>query len=199
MSLYPVQLHVEATRMRRGQVVVRLALLAALAAIGCSSAYWLVYLSLPIVAALLVSRDGPDRYLGQDAGGMLGVLRWFAGAYAYLWLLTDSLPTSEASGPVVLTVEVGGKPTVSSAFWRLVTSLPAILLLAILSMAAALLWIAGAVAILFTGRVPAAITDFISMKLRYQFRLIAYHLSLVDAYPALADSRLLHAPHSDVT
>ena len=201
MDAYPVELHVDPSRMHRGHVLVRLALLAALAAIGCSSAYWLLYLALPMIAALLVSRDGSDRYLDRDAVDIVGVLRWFAGAYAYLWLLTDALPTSEASGPVVLSVEAGGRPTVSSALWRLLTSLPALLLLAILSMAASLLWIVGAIAILVAGRVPAAITDFISMKLRYQFRLVAYHLSLVDAYPALADSRLVHSqsPHSDAT
>jgi hypothetical protein len=31
------------------------------------------------------------------------------------------------------------------------------------------------------------------MKLRYQFRLIAYHLSIVEAYPALTDAPLSHA------
>jgi hypothetical protein len=34
------------------------------------------------------------------------------------------------------------------------------------------------------------------MKLRYQFRLVAYHLSLIDSYPLLVDSPLSHAPHS---
>jgi hypothetical protein len=197
MSPHPVQFHVEPSRMHRVQVVVRLALLLALAAIGCSSVYWLLYLALPVVAALLVSRDGAVLYLGRDAPGVIRVLRWLAGAYAYLWLLTDALPTSEAGGPVELAVEVGGTPTPNSALVRLVTSLPALLLLAILSMAAVLLWMIGAIAILATERMPAAIADFISMKLRYQFRVVAYHLSLVDAYPALADSPLAHAPHSD--
>jgi hypothetical protein len=182
--------------MQRVQVVVRLALLAALAAIGCSSVYWLAYLALPVLAALLVSRDGARGYLGGDAPGIVRVLRWFAGTYAYLWLLTDRLPTLEGEGPVELNIETGGTPTAGSALRRLVTSLPALLLLAILSVAASFLWILGAIAILATGRTPAWIADFIAMKLRYQFRIAAYHLSLVDAYPALADSPLPLAPHS---
>jgi hypothetical protein len=197
MSPHPVRFQVEPSRLARVHVVIRLALLAALAAIGCSSVYWLLYLAVPAVAALLVSRDRAERYLGDDAPGVIRVLRWLAGAYAYLWLLTDAMPTSEVGGPVELAVEVGGKPTANSALLRLVTSLPALLLLAILSMAAAMLWIVGAVTILATERVPAAITGFISMKLRYQFRFVAYHLSLVDAYPVLADSPLTHTPHSD--
>jgi hypothetical protein len=196
MSFHPVQFHAERSRMQRVQVVVRLAILAALGAIGCSSVYWLIYLALPAIAAVLVSHNGAERYLREDAPPAVRILVWLAGAYAYLWLLTDSLPGTDTNAPVGLTVEVGGEPTAGSALLRLVTSLPALLLLAVLSMAAALLWIVGAVAILATQRMPAAIADFIAMKLRYQFRLVAYHLSLVDTYPLLVDSPLPHAPHS---
>jgi len=196
MSPHPVHFHVEPSRVHRAQILVRLAILAALGAIGCSSVYWVLYLALPAIAALLLSRDADDGYLGKDAPPIVRVLRWFAGAYAYLWLLTDALPSTDPGGPVELTIEVGGKPTPSSALLRLVTSLPALLLLAILSMAAAVLWIIGAIAILATERMPAAIADFIAMKLRYQFRIVAYHLSLVDAYPVLADAPLPHAPQS---
>ena len=195
MSPHPVRLHVEPGRINRVQVVVRLATLAALAAIGCSSIYWVLYVALPVLAALLLSRDGAERYLAGDAPRIVRVLRWFAGAYAYLWLLTDTPPGAEAS-PVELTVDAGGRPAAASALFRVVTSLPALLLLAILSMVAAVLWIVGAIAILATERVPQAITDFIAMKLRYQFRLVAYHLSLVDEYPVLVDSPLPHTPHS---
>jgi hypothetical protein len=194
MSSHPVQFHVERSRMQRMQVVVRLAILAALGAVGCSSVYWLIYLALPAVAAVLVSRDGAERYLRDDAPPAARVLVWMAGAYAYLWLLTDALPGSDASDPVELAVEVGGKPTAGSALLRLITSLPALLLLAVLSMAAVPLWIVGAIAVLATERMPAALADFIAMKLRYQFRLVAYHLSLVDAYPLLVDAPLPHAP-----
>jgi len=182
--------------MQRGQVLVRLALLAALAALGCSSGYWLLYLALPGAAAVLIARDGHDRYLGDDARRFLPVLRWLAGAYAYLWLLTDAPPTSEPGGPVELRVDLGGRPTTSSALLRCITSLPALFLLAVLSIAAVLFWVMGAIAILATERLPYAISDFISMKLRFQFRLVAYHLSLVDAYPALTDSSLTTATRS---
>jgi len=196
MTPHPVQFCVEPSRIDRVQVIVRLAVLVALGAIGCSSLYWVLYLALPAGAALMVSRDGGQQYLSKDTPGVVRVLRWLAGAYAYLWLLTDAVPTTEAGGPVDLTVEVGGNPTANSAMFRLVTSLPALLLLAILSMAAMVLWIVAAVFVLATERVPAGIRDFIGMKLRYQFRLVAYLLSLVDAYPVLAESPLPHTPHS---
>jgi hypothetical protein len=196
MSAHPVQFHVQPTRMGRTHVAIRLAILLALSSIGCSSAYWLLFLALPVIAALLISRDGDRGYFDRDAPQAIRVLRWFAGAYAYLWLLTDATPADGARGPVELTVEVTGKPTVGSAFWRLLLSLPALLLLAALSIVAAVLWVVGALSVLAVGRVPAVIVDFVAMKLRYQFRLVAYHLSLVDVYPAVADSPQQHAPQT---
>jgi hypothetical protein len=32
--------------------------------------------------------------------------------------------------------------------------------------------------------IPAAIASFLELTLRYQFRLVAYHLSLVNCYPS---------------
>jgi hypothetical protein len=199
MSAHPVQLQVEPARLHRIHVAVRLVLLCALAMVGCSSVYWLLYLVLPALVALMVSGDGAEHYLGREAPAFVRALRWVAGAYAYLWLLTDAPPTVDASGPVELEVLVEGVPTAASALSRLVTSLPGLLLLALMSMVAVPLWIVGAVSILATERMPAAITDFIAMKLRYQFRLVAYHLSLVDAYPVVTDADAPHAPHSHAT
>jgi Domain of unknown function (DUF4389) len=94
-----------------------------------------------------------------------------------------------------LRVEIGGSASMGSALLRLLYDLPAMLILLVLSMAAGVLWLIGAVAILATNRVPSAIADFLALTLRYQFRLIAYHFSLVDAYPSL-DVSAARAPHS---
>lgn len=191
---HPVQFRVEPSRMHRAQVAVRLVVLAALGAVGCSSLYWALYLALPAFAALLVSRDGKQRFLGEDASAVLRGLRWFASAYAYLWLLTDAMPTTDADRPVELKVSVCGQPTVVSALCRLGASVPAVLVLAIVSAIAILLWIVGAMMVVATEHMPAWIADFIAMKLRYQFRLVAYHMSIVDAYPMLVDPPQAHAP-----
>jgi hypothetical protein len=202
MSPHPVQLRVEASRIARLQVVVRLAILAALATLGCSSLYGALYFALPAIVALLVSGDGGKHYLEADAPAALRVLRWLAGAYGYLWMLTDALPaakrppTRPSGGPTELTVEVGGSPSVSSSLARLVTSLPALLALVILSMAGAVLWVVAAVCILVTGDMPAPIREFFLVMLRFQFRCVAYHLSLVEVYPTLTDAPLPHASHT---
>jgi hypothetical protein len=171
-------------RMERIHVLIRCALLLALGAIGCSSAYWLVYLVLPALAALLVAQKGSQRYFVEDAPRIIRALRWLAAAYAYLWLLTDRLPTNEAQTPVLFEVQTEGAPTAASALSRLFTSLPALLLLVVLSIAAGFLWLLGATAVVVQGRMPARISEFLTATLRYQFRLVAYHLSLVERYPS---------------
>ncbi|MGA3124307.1 MAG: DUF4389 domain-containing protein [Polyangiaceae bacterium] len=176
--------------MNRTQVVIRLVLLCAIGMIGCSSVYWLLYLVLPAAAALLISQHGPERYLAEDAPRIVHFLRWFAAASAYLWLLTDQWPNHEQVSAVEVEIEAGGSPTASSALLRLVYSVPALLLWAVLATASGLAWLVGAAVILVGGRIPAAIADWLAAMLRYQLRLLAYHLSLVDRYPSLEDAAL---------
>jgi hypothetical protein len=68
--------------------------------------------------------------------------------------------------------------------------------LAVLSIAAGLLWLLGAIAILVRRRMPHAIRSFLALTLRYQFRLAAYHLSLVERYPSFEEVPPVPVPHS---
>ena len=193
MLNHPVQLHAEHSRETdRIQVVIRLAFLLALAALGCSAVYWALYLALPAVVAAVLVKKGGERYLAEDAPRIVPVLRWLASAYGYLWLLTDVLPTAQGS-PIDLRIEHGGRPTASSALLRLLFSLPALIVLAVLSAASGILWVVGAVLILIRKRLPDAIADVLSFTLRFQFQLIAYHLSLVDRYPSLRADQVAEA------
>jgi hypothetical protein len=193
MFNHPVRLEIEPPRhTARLHVVTRVVLLAAFAALGCSGIYWFLYLALPALAAIGILRKGGERYLAEDGPRVVRVLRWFASAYGYLWLLTDVLPTADGS-PVDLRIEVGGRPTAAAALLRLLYSVPALVLLALLSVVAGVLWIAGAVLILVRERIPGAIVDFLSLTLRFQFQLVAYHLSLVEAYPSLRTAKVAHA------
>jgi hypothetical protein len=191
---HPVQLHVEPpARIPRIHVVIRLALLLALGTIAWSTIYWLLYLAVPALVALVVIQVGEERYSAEEVPRLVRWLRWLAGAYAYLWFLTDVLPTAEG-GPVDLQVRVGASPTPSSAMLREIYSIPALLLLLVLSAAGGLLWLVAAAFILATERVPAAIAAFLTLTITFQFRLLAYHLSLVDRYPSLEQRDVVHAP-----
>jgi hypothetical protein len=173
--------------MARIHVAIRLLFVVALGSIGCSSVYWVLYLALPAVAAALIAQEGGAQYLANEGPRLLRVLRWLAGAYGYVWLLTDATPSMEPGGPVQLELELrfGRAPTATSALLRVVYSLPALLVLAVLSMVACLLWVIGALSVLVSERVPSWVASFLEMTLRYQFRLFAYHLALTSAYPSL--------------
>lgn len=193
MSNHPVQLQVDRPRQtERIHVITRLVLLLAFAALGCSAVYWALYLALPAAIAIVLLRKGGERYLAEDAPQIVKVLKWLASAYGYLWLLSDVLPTAQGS-PIDLSVEVCGWPTATSALLRLLFTLPALVVLAVLSAVAGVSWVIGAVFILVRKRLPGAVADFLALTLRFQFRLVAYHLSLVDRYPSLREGNLVHA------
>jgi len=56
-----------------------------------------------------------------------------------------------------------------------------------------LLWVVGVVCSLITERLPDAIARFLELTLRVQFRLVAYHLSLVERYPSTEAPAVLDA------
>jgi hypothetical protein len=198
MTSHPVQLRVTPPpRIPRLHVVIRLALLVAIGMLGLSSVYWALYLAVPALVAAYVASIGGERYLTDEAPRFTRALRWLAGAYAYVWMVTDTPPKPEG-GDVDLAIEPGPAPTMPSALLRLVYSIPALALLMILSFAAAVLWIIGALFVLVRERLPEPIADYLTLTLRYQFRLWAYHLSLVDRYPSLEPEPSVHeAPHAD--
>jgi hypothetical protein len=194
MSPHPVQLHVDKlSHMPRIQIAIRLVIVVAIGLIGWSSIYWLLYLQIPAVVALVVLHKGTAHYVERTVPGLVRALRWLAVAYAYLCFLTDVLPTTEGS-PVDLRIEATARPTPRSALMRILTSLPAMVLVALLAAAGSLVWVVVAVYALVTERIPGPLADFLVLVLRVKFRLAAYHLSLVDRYPSLAAEQLAPAP-----
>jgi hypothetical protein len=168
-------------------VFVRLVVLLALGSAFWSSLYWILYLSLPAVAAVLLLQKGPAS-AAVGAPRIVNVLRWVARTDAYLSMLTDELPSGDGGSVVVFEVDAGGEAGVVSALLRWVTSLPALLVLAVLSCVGSVVWIIGAVAVVATEQLPEWVASFLETLLRYRMRFLAYHLSLVQAYPSLHDA-----------
>ena len=172
----------------RVHVAVRLLLLMALAVVGMPQGGWflLLMLLLPAFAAVQAANKGGARYLKEDGPFVVTVMHWLLGAYAYLALLTDRLPDKDFRNHVGFSVEVQGSATPSSALWRLVMSLPALLMLALLGIVSSVVWVVSMVLVAFTGNYPAALFDFQCGVLRYLARILAYHASLVELYPTMA-------------
>jgi len=188
MAAHPVQLRVErCTRVSRVQVLIRVVLAIAVTTLGISSVYWLLYLEVPALVALTIRHRGRDHYLAVMGPRLVSGLRWLAGAFAYLCLLTEGLPSTGA-GPVELSVEIGSAATPASALARLILALPAVLLAAALAFGGVFAWVLTVAWTLITGRVPGPCADFFELLVRTQLRLFAYHLCLVDRYPSLEES-----------
>lgn len=165
---------------RRVQVVLRLLILIAISWVA--HPLGLIWLGLPIVAAILVSQKGGQRYLEEDGAKVTRVVRWIVAAIAYLALLTDELPGGR-EGAVRFEVERSGSPTVRSALLRILYAIPSLIVLAILGMVGAVVWVVALVLVLVNETYPESFWRFLCGLVRWYARLFAYLASLVDQYP----------------
>ena len=168
-------------RFDRVQVVMRVVILLLIAIIGIP--IWLIlYLGLPVLAALMVSQKDGTRYLAEDATRATRWLRWIMAATAYLWILTDRIPGSGEEA-VRFEVEPSGNPTPGSALLRIITAIPSAIVLAVLGFVSAIVWVVAAIWVLVGETYPEALFAFQRGVLRWLARLLAYVASLVEPYP----------------
>jgi hypothetical protein len=189
---YPVRVDIEApTQFQRVQLFVRILVLIAFGMIHQSGIglFGLLYVLLPIVAAVLITHRGGAGYLERDASWLVAVLEWVVAFYAYMLFVTDAFPLDSRGRPVRLRVATQGAPSVGSALLRLVTSLPQLVVLMILGFIAVVLALFAAVGILLFGHYPAAMRAFQQEVVARGARLFSYHASLVQQYPPLSSPR----------
>jgi hypothetical protein len=186
MTAHPVEVEViSPPRFERLQLLLRVALAIVLGWIGITAG-WLVCVlfgALPLIAAIVISSGGGERYLGEVAPRLWRVLAWLLQLSAYMLLLVDRFPTGPADDWVRLQIRFTGKPTVGSALLRFITSIPSGLVLMLLWFVSWVLWVASAVLVLFGSPLPESILGFQRGVLRWNARLVAYHASLVEEYP----------------
>ena len=164
----------------RAHVFLRVALLIVIGWIG--HPFGLLWLGVPVVAAILVAQKGGERYLDEDGPMLTRVFTWVLGVIAYLAMLTDGLPTRDQQ-PVRLEVERSGSPTVGSALLRILYSIPSLIVLAILVSVGAFVWLLAVVWVLADERYPESAWRFLCSLVRWEANLFAYLASLTDRYP----------------
>lgn len=175
------------TAMSRAHLLLRL--LIAIALGGLANAIgWpggVLYFALPAVVAVLVAQHGAPRFFEHDAPLVTRVLGWVMGFHAYMGLLTDHFPMAATDAPVRYEGQPQGAPTVGSAVLRVLTTIPAMIVLWLLSIVSCVVWVMAAVAILFVQHYPRSWFDFQCGVLRFAARVLAYHGSLVAEYPPI--------------
>jgi len=176
-----VSIEVERPRtFQRAHVFLRVAFLVVIGWLG--HPWGLLWLGLPVVAAILVSQKGGQRYLDENGPTVTLVLNWILDLVAYLALLTDELP-GQGEHPVRFRVERSGSPTVGSALLRILYAIPSLIVLAILGLVGAIVWLASLVVVLVSERNPDGLWGFLLALVRWEAWMFAYLASLVDEYP----------------
>jgi len=168
---------------QRSHVFLRVGLLVALGWIG--HPVGLLWLGVPVVAAVLVSQKGGRRYLDETGPTVTRVLRWILAGIAYLALLTDLLP-GPGKEPVRFQVERSGSPTVGSVLLRILYAIPNLIVFAVLAFVGAIVWVVAAVLVLINETYPESLWRFLLGLVRWEAWLLAYLASLVDRYPPFA-------------
>lgn len=189
MAEYPVIFDItRPEKFERPQVFLRI-IIVIIISIVTGAVGWifgLVYLALPVLAAIFVSNRGTERFIEEDGPRVSGWLRWLVAFYAYLLILTDRFPTEKPGEIVRFEVRAGGSPTVGSALLRLIYSIPNAFVFLLLGIVSVAVWLIAAVMVLMRESYPEGLYNFQRGVLRWEARLLGYHASLVEEYPPFA-------------
>ena len=188
MTAYLVRFNVtRPERFDRTQVALRILVILALSLLGgiIGWSLGLVYLALPVLAAVLISQKGGARYLEDRGGPAMTLLQWYLALYTYLSMLADKFP-SEPEEIISFEVRTQGTPSVGSALLRLIFSIPSAIVLALLGIIAVFIWIVAVVSVLINESYSEGLYNLQLGIMRWHARLLGYHASLVDQYPPFA-------------
>jgi hypothetical protein len=116
----------------------------------------------------------------------VGIRRWAVNVSAYMWLLRDEYPPfsfDEGQYPLVLEIDYpeGLNRRMVLIKWLLI--IPHLIVLTVVILAALAVAIVAWFAILFTGKYPRGMFDFVVGSLRWSERANAYTYLFTDAYP----------------
>jgi Domain of unknown function (DUF4389) len=178
---FPVTFDVEPPPVfQRAHVFLRVGLLVVIGWIG--HPFGLLWLGVPVVAAIMVSQKGGQRYLDESGPIITRALNWILDLIAYLALLTDQLP-GRGEHPVRFQIDRSGSPTVGSALLRILYAIPSLIVLAILTFVGAIVWLIAVVLVLLNEKYPDGLWRFLLGLVRWEANLLTYLASLVDRYP----------------
>jgi hypothetical protein len=184
MSTNPVQIEIESPRrFDRLQLAIRIVLAIVLAWFGITFGALgvIAYLMLPVLAAIAITSGGGDIYVTDRGPQLWRVLAWMLRFEAYMMLLVDRVPLEENG--VSIRIAYSGHPTIRSAMWRLVTSLPLVVVAFVLAIPSGLFWCFAAVCLVLGLDMPRWILAFQLGVFRWHAQLLAYQASLVEPYP----------------
>ena len=118
-------------------------------------------------------------------------MRWNARITAYVYLQRDEYPPfGEGDYPVLFHLDYPLRLSRWKIFVKWLLILPHLLVLSFLGLALGVVWVIAWFAILFTGRFPRGMFDFVTGISRWGFRVGVYLALLTDAYPPFTTAQV---------
>jgi hypothetical protein len=144
----------------------------------------LIYVAVPVVAAVMISGDGPEKFARETSRNLKNWLHWLVAFDAYMTFLTDRFPFENPAETVRYEVQTATPRGAGEALLRLAASLPNALALAVVGLIGATLTsIVAGLFVLVAGNYPDALYRFHLGVVTWGGRLLAYHASLTGRYP----------------
>lgn len=186
MSDYGVAFDIQhQERYDRIQMLIRILVLIIVSAV-LNFLGWVLYLGIPVYAAILVSQQGAQRYLAEHEQNMTRWLRLLMALWAYLLIMTDRLPNEEPKETLRYDVAPRGEPSAGAVLLRIILAIPHWFVLALLSIVVGVLWIVAAIMVLIQEKYPEGIFTFQRGYMRWVARVYAYMAGLIQDYPPFA-------------
>lgn len=195
MASYPLVFDIgQQQTYNRVHVVIRLIIIIVLSAISVIPAIrffgWIpggiLYLGVPVAAAILISQKGGRQYLDESDQNMKMWLRWIVAPGAYFSLLTDRLPTEDPKQTMRFEVTPDAEPSAGNVLLRIILVIPHAIVLGLLGIVAGILVIIAAIMVLIQEKYPEGIFTFLRGYLRWNARMYVYLGGLAQAYPPFA-------------
>lgn len=145
--------------------------------------YLALYLAIPLLASILLSQKGAEKYLQESNGNILKWISFLVGFNAYLGLLTDKFPIESNFDHFNLKITPGGKPTIGDPLLRILLALPHYIALIIVAIPLVVLYPLAAIFILATENYPDFFYSYLRGYVRWQTRVYFYLAAIVEEYP----------------
>ena len=127
------------------------------------------------------------RPVGWLFAAIVAIERFVLRANAYILLMSDRYPPFEGDWPVRYEVDQPERLQRRQVLiWKTIVTIPHFFVLTLVSLFVGVIVFIAWFAILFTGRYPRGLYDFVAGWLRWYARTAAYWMSLTDVFPAFS-------------
>jgi hypothetical protein len=189
MATYPAIFDIDQQpEYARVQIAIRILIVVIISLLSfiTSWLFGLIYLAIPVGAAILIAQKGAATYLREAEQNMTSWLRLLIAVWAYMLVMTDRLPNQDPKETLRFDVTPQGEPTAGGVLLRIITAIPHAIVLGLIGIVSFVLLIVAGIMVLIQEKYPEGIFTFQRGYLRWNARVYAYMAGLAQDYPPFA-------------